>query len=428
MQGKNRQAHLGVYRKALELRQDKRYAEALELFQQLLGNPDSFLSYKEWRHAYSHALTCSSRLHDWGRTETLARTAIENIPNHAEAYCRLGESMLRRQRFVEAEAALLKAIELNPASNEAPLLLELARSQAGETTRSKVSPWPSRAHFFENPQGVIQRFLLRSPKGAPIIEPDSVFMTFGSCFAQNLAQRLREKGRTVYAEEIGEDINSTYANRYLLDWVEGGVTDDATAAIQEAYGPAMRERMRGRIAESDVYVITLGVAACFFRKTDGKFAFIVSKAPTANQHLYSNHVMRTTTVDENVANIRAIMERVSRLAKRRPKFVLTVSPVPLGGTTERPSAVIADCVSKSTLRVAADQICCDPQGHEVVYWPSFEIVRWLGPHFGPAHPQVFGAEDGNSRHVSDWIIKLIIDMFLEHHSADTAPEAAEATG
>ena len=428
MQGPDREAHLGIYRSANQLRQDKRYAEALGLFMDLLGNPGAFLSYKEWRHAYSHALTCAVKIHDWERTEAIARKAIENMPNHADAYCRLGEAMFRRQRYAEAEAALLKAIEINPAGNEAPLLLELARSQAGETIKSKVSPWPSRAHFFENPRSAIQRFVLRSPRGSPIIEPDSVFMTFGSCFAQNLAERLRENGRTVYAEEIGEEVNSTYANRYLLDWVEGGATDDPTAAIQEAYGPMMRERMRGRIAESDVFVITLGVAACFFRKTDGKFAFIVSKGPTANEHLYANHAMRTTTVEENVANIRAIMDSVSRLAKRRPKFVLTVSPVPIGGTTERPSAVVADCVSKSTLRVAADQICSDPRGHQVVYWPSFEIVRWLGPHFGPAHPQVFGGDDGNSRHVSAWIIKLIIDMFLEHHAAETSPEPAEATG
>ena len=428
MQDESRRTHQGIYQKACELRQEKRYAEALDLFLEALEDPAAFPDRKEWRHAYAHALTCSVKIHDWERTEALARKAIQDIPRHGEAYCRLGESMFRRQRYAEAEAALLKAIEIDPASNEAPLLLELARSQAGETTRSRVSPWPSRAHFFENPRSLIQRFLLRWRKGAPIIEADSVFMTFGSCFAQNLAERLREKGRTVYAEEIGEEVNSTYANRYLLDWVEGGATDDATAAIQEAYGPKMRERMRGRIAESDVYVITLGVAACFFRKTDGKFAFIVSKGPTANEHLYANHVMRTTTVEENVANIRATMETVTRLAKRRPKFVLTVSPVPIGGTTERPSAVVADCVSKSTLRVAADQICSDPGGHQVVYWPSFEIVRWLGPHFGSAHPQVFGADDGNSRHVSAWIIKLIIDMFLEHHSAETSAEPAEATG
>ncbi len=414
-----------IFRQAYKLREQKRYAEALELFLQLLSNPHSFLTNKQWRHSYSHALTCTAKLKDWDRTDALARKAIEDFPEHGDAYCRLGEAMIRRNRHQEAEAALLKAIEYSPMDKEAPLLLELARAHAGAATRPKVAPWPSRPAAFENPRSLIQRYVLRYAKGAPIIEPDSVFMTLGSCFAQNLAERLRENGRTVFAEEIGEDVNSTHANRYLLDWVEKGVTGGATASIQEAYGPLVRERLRSRIAQSDVFVITLGVAACFFRKSDGEFAFIISKTSTARDHLYANHLMRTTDVAENVANIRAMMDTITRLCARKPKFVLTVSPVPIGGSTERVSAIVADCVSKSTLRLAADQLCASPGKHQVVYWPSFEIVRWLGPHFGAAQTQVYGADDGNTRHVSKWLVALIIEMFLDHHTAEPAADEPE---
>ena len=407
-----------IFRQAYKLREQKKYAEALELFLQLLSNPHSFLTNKQWRHSYSHALTCTAKLKDWDQTDALARKAIEDFAEHGDAYCRLGEAMVRRHRYQEAEAALLKAIEYSPMDKEAPLLLELARAQAGWSARPKVAPWPSRPAAFENPRSLIERYVLRHPKGAPIIEADSVFMTLGSCFAQNLAERLRENGRSVFAEEIGEDINSTHANRYLLDWIENGVTGAATASIQEAYGPLVRERMRSRIAQSDVFVITLGVAACFFRKSDGEFAFIISKTSTARDHLYANHVMRMTDVAENVANIQAMMDTITRLASRKPKFVLTVSPVPIGGTTERESAIVADCISKSTMRLAAEQLRADPGRHKVVYWPSFEIVRWLGPHFGPGQTQVYGADDGNTRHVSKWLVALIIDMFLDHHTAE----------
>jgi hypothetical protein len=320
---------------------------------------------------------------------------------------------MRREQFDEAIAALTRSIELLPESSEAPLLLELARGAISVPERPRVKPWPARSFLFDDPRSLIERYVLRWKHGEPIIEPDSVFMTIGSCFALNLANHLRELGRTVHAEEIGEDVNSTYANRYLLDWIADGPTSAPTQAVQDAYGPAMRERMRARVAESDVFVITLGVAPCFFRKDNGEFAFIVAKTAAARLHLYANHVMRTTTVEENVRNIHAIMDTVARLARRPPKFVLTVSPVPLGGTTERHSAVIADCVSKSTLRLAAEQVVSTAGKHQV-------IVRWLGPHFGPEHEKVYGAEDGNSRHVSNWLVRLIIELFLKHHAAEPA--------
>ena len=56
----------------------------------------------------------------------------------------------------------------------------------------------------------------------------------------------------------------------------------------------------------------------------------------------------------------------------------------------------------------------------VLYWPSFEIVRWLGPHFGGALPDVYGADDGNSRHVSAWLVDEIVGEFLKFHAEKPA--------
>jgi hypothetical protein len=36
----------------------------------------------------------------------------------------------------------------------------------------------------------------------------------------------------------------------------------------------------------------------------------------------------------------------------------------------------ADCLSKATLRVAVDQLVTSTP--YCLYWPAFEIVRWLG--------------------------------------------------
>ncbi len=110
---------------------------------------------------------------------------------------------------------------------------------------------------------------------------------------------------------------------------------------------------------------------------------------------------------------------VVRMAGPEVKVVLTVSPVPLAGTTEHDSAITADCLSKSTLRVACEEAVAARRGEGVLYWPSFEIVRWLGAHFGPETPGPYGADDGNTRHVSEWLIDLIVALFVEFH-AETA--------
>jgi hypothetical protein len=377
------------------------------------------------RRAYALAMTCADKLGEWPGLEALAREAIERVPEPSHAYYRLGEALMRQERTAEAEAALQTAIELNPAEQEAPMLLQLCRSRSqAPSKRPRVAPWPGRQTQFEDYRALLRTYVLPR-RGAPLVEPDSVFMTLGSCFAQHLARQLRETGRTVNSEEIGEEVNSTFANRYLLEWIENGPTDSITEAVQAAYGPAMRERMRAKIIDSDVFVITLGVGACFFQNDTGDFAFVVSKSEIAREYLMTDCAMRMTSVAENVDNIRRMMASIGRLARRTPKFVLTVSPVPLGGTTERNSAVLADCVSKSVLRLAAEEVCAAPGEHQVIYWPSFEMVRWLGPHFGPGQPQVFGAEDANSRHVSAWLVRLVIELFLEHHASHSAEAAAE---
>ena len=81
--------------------------------------------------------------------------------------------------------------------------------------------------------------------------------------------------------------------------------------------------------------------------------------------------MRTTRCAENVENIGRILELMDEIAPKATK-VVTVSPVPLVGTTEMASVVEADCVSKSTLAATAvHEVLQDaPQAY---YFPAFEI-------------------------------------------------------
>jgi hypothetical protein len=149
------------------------------------------------------------------------------------------------------------------------------------------------------------------------------------------------------------------------------------------------------LEQADVIIFTVGVAPCFFERESG--AFVLPRASSVS--LWAQD------------NILAIIEAAKSL-NADVKIVLTVSPVPLKATLEMASVVQADCISKSTLRVAVHEVM--GQGIDgVVYWPSFEIARWLSAYF----PATFGADDGRSRHVSKAVIEVILELFLERYGA-----------
>ena len=71
--------------------------------------------------------------------------------------------------------------------------------------------------------------------------------------------------------------------------------------------------------------------------------------------------------------------------------------------------MVSDCVSKSILRVALDEYFRKHNPKNVYYWPSFEMVRWVGPHIEV--PTLF--EDNTTRHVNNSIVSIIIDNFVK---------------
>lgn len=136
MPGEDQSSADAAFDRALQLRQKKRYAEALELFRGLLADPQTSLSDKQVRHAYSHALTCAAALQDWALTETLARSAIVRGPGNADAYCHLGEALVRQQRFEEAETALTRSLSCCPRGARLPCCSSLPATARAKPGRS----------------------------------------------------------------------------------------------------------------------------------------------------------------------------------------------------------------------------------------------------------------------------------------------------
>lgn len=309
----------------------------------------------------------------------------------------------RVQASLAESAALLHPGEDAPA--DTPADAPQADAPRGGRER-KFSRYPDQAHFDGSPAEILQALAADSDHVAPFLTPDSRFFCIGSCFAREIGIHLRRQGFGVAITEIGETVNNSYTNLLLLEYVATGqcpaqyqaVLDGMLAPAGGAAG------LRQTLADADVVVFTLGVAPAFF--DDAGAPVLVDGSARNALSMARRHCFRTTDVQENLANLRRILDLLQGLGKPK-RIVLTLSPVPLRASFEYRSAVVADCVSKSTLRVVVDMLVRERGGPALLYWPSFEMVRWVSGHRG----RVFGVDDDSPAHISFDLVAEIVGAF-----------------
>jgi hypothetical protein len=278
-----------------------------------------------------------------------------------------------------------------------------------------ASAYPAKAELFEGAlPGLIREWVLRGHK--PLVgtlEAQDSLITLGSCFALELRKYLTQVGFSAKNFWIPSGLNNTFA---ILDFVAWCITGQETGSgfrydrtdegeIREWTPEAERERYREGLEQAGAFVFTLGLAEVWEDKETGG---VFWRGVPEEIFDADRHVFRLTTAEQNEANLVRIVELI-RSANPAAPIVLTLSPVPLKATFRDVSCVSADCVSKATLRLSLDRVMS--RGLEgVYYWPSFEIVRWLGAHYPwPA----FGVDDGNARRVDSYLVSVIIDAFVE---------------
>ena len=246
------------------------------------------------------------------------------------------------------------------------------------------SKYPRTARDLSDLRAACKEYVLPGywPK-QPLFKKTDPIWTMGSCFADNVREALIRHGVPCATAGVAERNNSPTLLRQFAEAFAKGQSD-----------------ARDFIATSKCAIITLGVAASQFQD-DG--AFVCSNENVGK--------WRTLSVAEAQEDISASVASL-RSVNQDLIILLTVSPVPLNRSPWRPGTVTADCISKSTLRVAVEQyLQTKPMG--VGYWPAFEIVRWLGVHV----PGMYAADDGLLRHVSNGVVDLVTGLFIEAYIA-----------
>jgi GSCFA family len=274
--------------------------------------------------------------------------------------------------------------------------------------------WPRDQWLFYGGLGkLIRDFVLpgHTPH-RPLLEARDRVLTFGSCFAGELRDYLARAGFSADTFWIPEGLNNSYAILDFVSWcVTGGETTrghrydtDAGGKIKEWTPQQTQEHVLAHLRGAGAFVFTLGLAEVWEDRHTGA---VFWRGVPKDVFDSTRHVFRTSTVEENEGNILKTIELIREVSAA--PIVLTLSPVPLNGTFRDISCMTADCVSKSTLRVALDRVL-DRRLDEVYYWPSFEIVRWVGGHVPwPA----YGFNRGDSRHVTRYLVAEIIDAFVQ---------------
>ena len=229
-------------------------------------------------------------------------------------------------------------------------------------------------------------------------------VTFGSCFASYIYSTLIKMGVETNFFSMTEEINSPFSVMCIMEYI----SKNQTNVVIEEYKALGREdfflnldKLCETIKNATDIVITLGVSLC--PTVNGQPIYTIPPSKALGIDGVRFQVIDST---DNADYIRKIVECV-RILNEDIRFFLTVSPVPLVASPSG-NVVVDDFRSKASIRVALDEVI--KEDNELNYWPSFEMSKWY-----PAHMPIstFGADDGDLRHVNQWVVDYIVSSFVE---------------
>jgi hypothetical protein len=287
------------------------------------------------------------------------------------------------------------------------------------------------------------------------ITPAMPIATAGSCFAQHIGRRLRERSFNVLdveppppglsaesAMRYGYGIYSArYGNIYLtrqllqlaqeafgkfeprnIVWKKGdryydalrpGVEPDGCESPDEvlALRKAHLAAVRTLFSQMQLFVFTFGLTEGWIHR-QSQTAYPGAPGTIAGSFDPDIYAFKNFTFEEIAKDFVAFRALV-RAVNPAVRFLLTVSPVPLTATASEDHVLPATMYSKAVLRAVAGQMSKDFP--DVAYFPSFEIVAspWSRSSFFQP----------NLRSVSAGGVDAVMRVFFAAHPA--AGAAAE---
>tara|TARA_R110001583_G_scaffold177606_1_gene333201 strand:- start:2370 stop:3383 length:1014 start_codon:yes stop_codon:yes gene_type:complete len=161
-----------------------------------------------------------------------------------------------------------------------------------------------------------------------------------------------------------------------------------------------------QVVDADVVFVTLGLNEVWFDKLTETY-LNSSPPPSLMRTKDPRFEFSTPNFEIVYENLKKFVELVRENSKKDVKFVVTVSPVPLSTTWTSADIVVANTISKSTLRVCAERLTQDFDG--VDYFPSFEMVT---------NSPKLAAWQNDKLHVAKPMVDFVIDNFMSTYFLD----------
>ena len=284
-------------------------------------------------------------------------------------------------------------------------------------------------------------------KNFPIIKNTDIFYSIGSCFARNFTDYLKSKNINASNFPLAEDLNSPGSNSVLLNCIN--YTDkqnlkDYLNKIIKNFWSESSEKERTNVLESNInkiltlkdnilnsnkVIVTLGNTIDYYFEDNGneeiapKFISL-SMSEEINERNLSHSRMKKAGCYIRMSDFNETKNYILNIYKSIREFstnieiLYSVSPVPIDsvlGIDDKlnMNAIEIDCVSKSTIRTALNEVLLSTNilsDKKVFYLPSYEIVRWIAP---VASVPIFGVEDAASRHVSNIVLNSVCDFIYK---------------
>ena len=278
---------------------------------------------------------------------------------------------------------------------------------------NKIKYYPRDKSEFIDLNNLADKFVFDGyiPK-TPIFKSDDKIIALGSCFARRMQEWLVAHNKSVKYIDVPDQLNNTFALRQYFEWILTGNTStdaywyiDSENGAKQWHSDIDRETLFDVFKQLNGFIITLGTSEVW---RDIETGNVFWRGIPEDIFDHNKHIVTRSTVEENVTNLKYISSLIKEYLGENIKLILTLSPVPLNATFTGEPCIVADCVSKSILRVAISEFFETPD-ENIYYWPSFEMVRWVGSHLDI--PVLM--EDNSSRHVNSEIVKLNINKFIE---------------
>ncbi len=222
----------------------------------------------------------------------------------------------------------------------------------------------------------------------PFLPRSAAVATMGSCFAQHIGETLTKLGIPAAWISVDENNNTPF----ITDWYFSQMVEKASAKPQVV----------APVRAASLFILTVGVALQRFVGDEPVRESSDPDIPGAQWRMFS--------VDQLAGYMRSIIAKAREISPHA-HITLTLSPIPLKGSPHHPSVFGQDCLSKSLMRVTIDKVMSEGIPN-LSYWPSFEMIRWLGGHAGP-YFGTGGAED--NRHVDPAILDAIMSLFVARY-------------